>query len=100
MYSSSPPKIHRKQAERYTNPGPGRLITWSTVSVPPPEYTESAPYLVGIVELDRGDRVCAQIVDVDDVELHHGLAVSPVFRRYVSNGDDGVITYGYKFTVA
>jgi len=57
-----------------------------------------APYIVGIVELDEGPKVTAQIVDAREEELKIGMPVKMVFRRLRVDGDEGLIHYGFKFT--
>jgi len=56
-----------------------------------------APYAVGIVELEDGVRLTAQIVDCSFDELRVGLPVKIEFRRIYEEGKAGIICYGYKF---
>ena len=41
----------------------GNLVTWTVIHVAPRGFLGQTPYIVGIVELDQGVRVTAQIAD-------------------------------------
>ncbi len=41
--------------------------------------------------------VTAQLTDVDAAEIKIGMPVEMVTRRLRTDGDEGVIQYGYKF---
>jgi hypothetical protein len=55
---------------------------------------------VGIVKLDDGVKVTAQIVDRDPETLAIGDKVRMEFRRVQKDGESGVLCYGYKFVPA
>jgi uncharacterized OB-fold protein len=59
--------------------------------------SNNSPYAVGIIELDEGAKITAQIVDCDVNELNIGDEVEVVFRKIREDGKEGVISYGYKF---
>jgi uncharacterized OB-fold protein len=60
--------------------GTGRLHTYSVLQkTPNPEFVPDLPYVLGIVELDEGVRVSANIVDVDHDALACDLPVRVVF---------------------
>lgn len=75
----------------------GKLLTYTIIRVPPHQFADLAPYAVGIVELEDGVRLTAQIVDCSFEELRIGLPVKIEFRRIYEEGEAGVIYYGYKF---
>ena len=77
--------------------GRGEVYSYSTVYHPPAEFERDAPYTVALVRLEEGPLVTAQLTDVDVEEVHVGMSVEIVTRRMSSNGDEGVINYGYKF---
>jgi len=54
--------------------------------------------IVGIVELEQGVKILAQIVDADIKDLKIGMPVRAVFRKLSENGDTGIISYGIKFS--
>lgn len=74
----------------------GRLVSHTVIRTPSAEFSGQAPFAVGIVEMDDGVRLTAQVVDVDFEELEVGLPVRLEFRRIYAEGDSGVINYGYK----
>jgi uncharacterized OB-fold protein len=64
------PKCQSDQVEIVEFSGKGKLVAFTVVSVPPTHmaeagYSNKNPYCVGIVELEEGPRVTAQILDVD-----------------------------------
>ena len=75
----------------------GKLITWSKIYAGPKGFESFVPYIIGIIELEDGERITSQIVDVDESELKYGMEMEPVFRKYFQNGSDGIIHYGLKF---
>jgi len=78
-------------------PRKGRLITYTIIYSPPSDFHLQQPYIVGIVELDDGTRVLAQVTDIHPEEVKNGLRVEAVFRKYREQGEDGIIEYGIKF---
>ena len=78
----------------------GKIVTWTVVRVAPSAFAMQAPYVVGIVELDEGVRVTAQIADALPDELDFGTPVRRVLRRLRAEDDGGIIEYGYKFVLA
>ena len=55
---------------------------------------------MGVVELENGLKLTAQVVDIDFDRLKVGLPVRAEFRRISDDGQAGVIAYGYKFVPA
>ncbi len=53
------------------------------------------PYIIGLIELEDGVKLIAQIVDTDEVNF--GDKVEMVFRKISEDGKSGIIHYGYKF---
>ena len=74
----------------------GTLITYTIIRVPPGQFSDQAPYAVGIVELDGGVRITTQIIDCDFDEIKIGKKVKVEFRKISSEGEAGIICYGYK----
>jgi uncharacterized protein len=93
------PNCRSESFEPFTLPDQGVLVTWTVLHVAPKGFAGQTPYVVGIVELDGGVRVTAQIVDVDPAELDFGTPLCRVFRKLRAEGPDGIIHYGYKFVV-
>ena len=71
------PNCRRKgDLEPFQFSGKGKIYTYSVIRSAPDDFKKSAPYAVAVI---------------DDVEM--------VFRRVREDGEDGVISYGYKFKV-
>ena len=75
----------------------GKLVTYTIIRVPPAPFKDQAPYAVGIVELDDGVKVTAQITDCSFEDLKVGLKLRIEFRKIQEDGAAGVLQYGYKF---
>ncbi len=77
--------------------GVGEVYSYSTVYTAPAGFDGSAPYTVALVKLDEGPVVTAQLTDVDNDHIAIGMPVEMVTRRLRTDGDEGMIMYGYKF---
>jgi hypothetical protein len=75
----------------------GTLETFTVIRVAPTGFTDEVPYAVGIVTLDDGVRVTAQVTDCDPADLVIGTRLRREFRRVCADGATGVLHYGYKF---
>ncbi len=88
------PKCHSENTEIISYGGSGKLVAYTVIFVPPAKmaeegYSAKNPYCVGIVELDEGPRVSAQILDVDlehpeNIEIGTPLEMTTIIR-----GEDG-----------
>ncbi|MEK9135510.1 MAG: Zn-ribbon domain-containing OB-fold protein, partial [Bacteroidota bacterium] len=74
----------------------GKLTTFTVVRVASDKFSKETPFAVGIVELNDGVKVTAQIADADPEELQIGQKVNLVFRRIQEDGKAGILCYGYK----
>lgn len=79
--------------------GFGVLESFTVVHAPPAGFEGCAPYVVGIVKLDEGVKISAQIVNSPE-ECKAGVRVVGVFRRLYVDGVSGLNFYGTKFKVA
>ena len=77
--------------------GKGSVYSFTTVSDAPAGFEESAPYTVAIVQLDEGPLVTAQLTDLEKHKVEIGTPVEMVTRKLRSEGDRGMLIYGYKF---
>jgi uncharacterized OB-fold protein len=75
----------------------GKILSFTVIRVPPQQFVDQAPYSVGIVELDDGVKLTGQIVDCDFEKLEIGQKVKIEFRKLFSEGESGILCYGYKF---
>ncbi len=83
--------------ELFTLTGVGEVYSFSTVYNAPAGFVGNAPYTVALVKLAEGPVVTAQLTDVDVEDIAIGMPVEMVTRKLQSDGDEGMIVYGYKF---
>jgi uncharacterized OB-fold protein len=77
-------------------PMDGKLVTFTIIRVGPSDFAAEVPYGLGIVELDGGVRLMAQLVDVPLDEIKTGMPVRLEFRKIYQEGEAGIICYGHK----
>ena len=77
--------------------GKGEIYSFTTVHQAPAGHEENAPYTVALIRLDEGPMVSAQLTDLDDQPVKIGMPVEMVTRKLRSEGDRGMLIYGYKF---
>lgn len=86
-----------REFEKHVLSSEGTVETFTVIRVAPSGFGDQAPYAVGIVKLDDGVRLTAQIVDCDIEKVAIGDRVRMEFRRVQQDGESGIICYGYKF---
>ena len=84
---------HSDQAEQIEFSGFGTLATFTVIYVPPTEMVEAGynaknPYCVGIVALEEGPRISAQIVGLDLADPGKIKIGMPVFKTVVERGPE------------
>ncbi len=77
--------------------GHGEIYSFTTVRQAPMGHEGNIPYIVGIIELDEGPLVEAQITDINPDQVKIGQRVEMVTRKLREYGEEGMIVYGYKF---
>ncbi len=82
--------------EKFSFSGRGTVYSYTTILEAPEGYEEQAPYLVALVQLDEGVFITAQLTDVD-APVNIGGRVEMVTRKLTTEGERGMIVYGYKF---
>lgn len=78
----------------------GKLLTYTIIRIAPSQFTDQAPYAIGIVQLDEGVKLLIQITDCDLDKLSIGMDVKIEFRKIQQDGKAGIICYGYKVVPA
>ena len=96
-----PPRLvcdacNSREFEEITLSDEGEIVSYTVIRTPPSGFEDEAPYAMGIIELDGGGRVTAQIVDVPFDQLKIGLRVRLEFRCIQRETESGVIAYGHK----
>ncbi|MBI4790088.1 MAG: Zn-ribbon domain-containing OB-fold protein [Chloroflexi bacterium] len=77
--------------------GRGELYSFTTLYQAPLGYEGGLPYAVGMIKLDEGPMIEAQLTDVNPQDLKIGQRVEMVTRKLRELGEEGLIVYGYKF---
>jgi len=90
------PKCGSTDFEIVRLPDSGVVRTFTVIRVGPSQFSDQAPYAVGIVELEGGVKITTQIVDCPPDKIHIGQKVKVEFRRIQEDGSAGIICYGYK----
>ena len=91
------PDCRSTDLETHRFGGSGTLYSYSHMNQAPRGFASIAPYTVGMVRLEEGPLIMAQLTDVEGVELHIGMAVEMVTRKLQESSEHGYIVYGYKF---
>lgn len=74
----------------------GTVYSFTQVQEPAVGFEAQAPFHLALVELDQGGLITAQLTDVDG-DLAIGDPVEMVTRKLTTDGERGMIVYGYKF---
>lgn len=77
--------------------GRGEVFSYTTVYNPPEGYEEMAPYSVALIKLEEGPLITAQLTDVANQDVAIGMPVEMTTRKIQTQGEEGLIIYGYKF---
>ena len=91
------PGCGKREFETITLSGKGELETFTIIRIAPSGFGDLAPYAVGIIKLDEGISIMAQVTDCDPEKLKIGDRLSSQFRRINEETKTGMIMYGYKF---
>lgn len=91
------PDCGRHELEPHRFEGKGALASYSEVYQTPRGFATSVPYVVGLVKLDEGPTVLAQLTDVAPHEVKKGMRLELVIRKIRADGEKGLLVYGYKF---
>jgi len=83
--------------ELYHFSGRGEVYSFTTVYQAPAGFEQEAPYPMAMVRLEEGPLVTAQLTDLGDRAVQIGMPVEMVTRKLRSDGERGMLVYGYKF---
>ena len=86
--------------ELYTFTGTGEVFSYTTIYDAPAGFEHNAPYQVALIKLEEGPIVTAQLTDMGPGEAYIGMPVEMVTRKLRTDGEEGMIVYGYKFRPA
>ena len=86
-----------KDLKAYVFKGKGTLQTFTEITSPSEKFRERAPFCIGIVKLEEGPQISAQIADAKLADLRIGMPLEAVFRKFYASGEEGALHYGTKF---
>jgi 2-acetylphloroglucinol acetyltransferase len=93
------PKCNSRRLEVYQPPRRGKIVSYyvhMVLAATLMGYQELEPRVVGIVQLDDGLNVFAEIIETPESALRDGLPVEMVFRKHRRESNSNWM-YGYKF---
>ena len=79
-------------------PKVGTLLSYTLQRESVQGFEDQEPMVFGLLKLENGVRIVAQVVDLPYDSLKEGMKLNAVFRRVRVDGESGQIFYGYKFT--
>ena len=91
------PDCGEEARELYQFSGRGEVYSFTTVHQAPAGFEQEAPYPMAMVRLEEGPLVTAQLTDLGDRAVQIGMPVEMVTRKLRSDGERGMLVYGYKF---
>ena len=92
-------KCGAREMETEVLPSRGKVVTCTTVDIPPAEFDDQKPYVNAIVELTNGLRLTCIVAEAPPDEVDIGTEVELVFRRLRCGREWEVLQYGYKARV-
>ncbi len=93
------PKCYGEGSTVVTLPRRGKVVSHTTIWIPPMQFESLKPYVVAIVELENGVRLTAMVCEAPPDEVGIGTEVELVFRKLQSDPVWEVLQYGYKARV-
>ncbi len=91
------PECGEEAREPFAFNGKGEVYSYAPVKDAPAGYEGNSPYTVALVRLEEGPLVTAQLTDLGDEKPQIGMPVEMVTRKLRSDGERGMLVYGYKF---
>ncbi|MBI4720877.1 MAG: Zn-ribbon domain-containing OB-fold protein [Chitinivibrionia bacterium] len=85
-----------EEFETVVLPREGKIVSFTEVHTPASNFSDEAPFAVGIIDLGNELTILAQIVDCDPGEVKIGAPMRLEFRKLQKDGESGVLCYGYK----
>ncbi len=90
------PECKGREFETFRLAGTGKVATYTVIHVPATQFSDEAPFAVGVIQMDEGVRITSQIVDCDLASIRIGQPVRVEFRKVQEEGKAGILCYGYK----
>ncbi len=80
-------------------PRRGKVVSHTTIWIPPAAFEDQKPYAVAIVELENGVRLTCMVAEAPPDKVEIGTEIELMFRRLQSTPEWEVLQYGYKARV-
>lgn len=90
-------KCGSRKFETYNLPEEGKLATFTIIRTPASQFSDEAPYAIGIIKFKGGLQMMGQIVDCEFDKLKIGMNMRLEFRRVQTHEHHGVLSYAHKF---
>ncbi len=71
----------RRNLQWKATSGRGTLYSYTITHVPTPGFEDKAPYIIGLVELDEGVRIVANILNVEKEQLEIGMRLKVAWEK-------------------
>jgi uncharacterized OB-fold protein len=92
-------KCGAREFETVQLPRRGKVLTHTTIWIPPAQFEAQKPYVVAIVELENKTRLTCMVADAPPDEVKIGTKVEVIFRKLQFDPKWEVLQYGYKARV-
>jgi uncharacterized OB-fold protein len=92
-------KCGAEEFETVVLPRRGKVLSHTTIWIPPANFEDQKPYVVAIVELENGVRLTTMVAEAPPDRVEIGTEVELIFRRIQKESEWGVLQYGYKAKV-
>lgn len=76
--------------------GRGKIVEYTRIEESAQGFEELVPYYYGIIELEEGVKISAQIVAKSEDEIDVGTEIEMTFRKLFKSSDAAIINYGFK----
>lgn len=76
--------------------GKGTIVSYTIIRTAPSGFEGNVPYCVGLIKLDEGPVISAELVDFNNAAIDKRVGL--VFRKQGENKND-VINYNFKFSI-
>ena len=95
---NSPIKLWRRQRQIRDNLGKaGKILSWTKILVAGQKHHSFAPFLVVLVELENGEKIFGQLMEMSLENLKIGQKVKSVLRKTYKPNNKEIVPYGLKF---
>ncbi len=83
--------------EDSTLSGLGEVYSFTKIYTPPEGFKDVAPYNIVAVKMKEGPIVEGHLVNASKDNIKIGMKVKTIFRKMLTEGDEGLIFYHFKF---